>query len=119
MMGHPGREHTVASLKRKLARDPDPGWAAWGMMQLSADVVEAPVQAAKEEEDRARCEARKARSDSCHKWANAETKGSCRQLFRWIKEGARMPGECGLLTTQEGRALAGEAVLIRAVDQAW
>ena len=106
-------------LKRKLAGDPDVGWAAWGMLRLSEEAVEALVQAAREEEDRAWCEVRKARSDSFHKWASAETKGSTKQLCRWIREGSSLPGEFGLFTEDDGRVLAGEAGLIRAVDKAW
>ena len=63
-------------LQHKLAGDSDPAWAAWGMMRLTAPMVEALVQAAREEEDRALSEVRKSRSDSFHKWAAADTKGS-------------------------------------------
>ena len=41
IMGHPERKHIVECLKRKLVGDPDVGWAAWGMLHLSEEAVEA------------------------------------------------------------------------------
>ncbi len=114
-MGRPERSHIVERLQHKLAGDSDPAWAAWGMMRLTAPMVEALVEAAREEEDRALSEVRKSRSDFFHKWAAAETKGSLKQVCRWIREGPRLPSEYGIFTMEGGKVLAGEAGLIKAV----
>ncbi len=56
--------------------------------------MEALIQAAREEEDRAMCEVRKARSDSFHQWAAAETKGSLKQICRWVRDACRVSTAC-------------------------
>ena len=119
MMGKPGRQHIYELLKHKLSGDPDPAWAVWSMMGLTEPVLQCLIQAAREEEDKALSAVRKSRGDSYNQWAAAETKGSLKQICRWIREGSRKPSEFGLFTTEGGELLAGEAGLIEAVDKAW
>ena len=119
MVGQVGREREFAALKSKLAGDSDPAWATWGMMVLNEVTLDCLVQAAREEEDRARSESREARSNSCHRWANDETKGAQKQVYRWIREGARLPQGGGLCVAPDGSLVAGEAGLIMAVDREW
>ena len=125
MLGKPDRQYVMGQILYKMREDPDPTWAQvfWDLetnrQQLTEVAVEGLILLAKEEEDRAVCLVRKARSDSFHQWATAETKGSLKQVCRWIREGPRLPSEYGLYTTAEGEVLAGEPGLIRAVDAAW
>ena len=119
MIGIPERSYVVEQIRYKFREDPDPSWAEWGTAPLTVDILDALIQAAREEEDRAVCAARKARCDSFYQWAAADTKGSLKQVCRWMREGPRLPSEYGLYTTADGEVLSGEAGLIRAVDEAW
>jgi hypothetical protein len=119
MVGIPERSYVVGQILKKIRNDPDPGWAHWGEETPTIETLDALIQKAQEEEDRAVCAVRKERCDSFQKWANADTKGSLKQVCRWMREGPRLPSEYGLYTAADGEVLSGEAGLIRAVDEAW
>ena len=119
MIGKPDRRAVVEQLQFKIREDPDPKWALFGRVEISEQELDCLIEAAKAEEEQAICALRKSRFDSFYQWATVETKGSLKQVCRWMREGPRLPSEYGLFTTEEGEILAGEAGLLEAVDVAW
>ena len=115
----PGREVQLDELWQKLQEDPEPAWAWWGLVRPGPEVLATLVQEARNQEDAARGLMRRKRQDSWHQWATASSKGSLKQLFRWVREGARQPEEFGIVRNPDGQVLAGEAALLQEVDKAW
>ena len=91
MMGRPECEQQLRQLRRAIAAESDPCWAALVEAEPTKALLEQLVEKARLEEDQIRAETRQARRTGWRQWCLAQSQGGVRALFRWIGEGASTP----------------------------
>ena len=117
-MGKPSCAHQLADVRRALAADPEPRWAAVALLTLPREAVEELVVQARQEEDAIREELREQRRLGYRSWCVAESEGGMKALFRWVKEGPKSLQSTGIFL-KEGRLYAGQRALLEACEAAW
>ncbi len=80
--------------------------------------LEELVKKACEEESRVRDEVGARRRAGFYEWRRAESAGSVRAIFRWVRGGPRSIQSAGIFV-KNGRFFAGQAALLAASEQAW
>ena len=105
----------LRQLKKAMAADPEPFWAAVAATDPPAALLEQLVQQCRAEEDQLRTEGKEARRAGWRQWCLAESEGGMRALFRWIRDGPSSLQSTGIVVRADG-LFAGQKALLAASE---
>jgi hypothetical protein len=118
LSGRPECAPQRRSLRQVLVADAGVEQASVAMLELPTHALGELADKAKVDEDTARAGLRDQRRQGWRQWCQAESTGSMRALFRWVRNGPRSMQSTGIFTKQ-GRLCAGQKALLEASEQAW
>ena len=108
----------LRQLKKAIAEDSDPCWAALVESNPSAAELEELVLKCRAEEDEVRLKSKAARRASWRQWVLAQASGGMRALFRWVRQGPAGLQSTGIIVRENG-LYAGQKALLMASEEAW
>ena len=108
----------LRQLKKAIAEDSDPCWAALVKSNPSAAELEELVLKCRAEEDEVRLKSKAARRASWRQWVLAQASGGMRALFRWVRQGPAGLQSTGIIVRENGLC-AGQKALLMASEEAW
>ena len=102
MWGRPECEQQLRQLKRAIAAEPEPYWAALVAADPCKALLEQLVVQARLDEDQLRARTRQSRRNGWRQWRLAQSHSGMRALFRWIREGPSSMQSTGILSREDG-----------------